>query len=73
MEQQELALQQKQQQLDAARDMLKVQQERAKLEADVMLHTAEIAQKAQANQDKVSGEDMKNMISVVDKLAKVNA
>jgi hypothetical protein len=72
MEQQELALQQKQQQLDAARDMLKVQQERAKLEADVALHTAEIAQKAQANQDKVSGEDMRNMISVVDKLAKVN-
>ena len=73
MEQQELELQRKQQELDSAKELLKIQQERAKLEADVALHTAEIAQKAQANQDKVSNEDMKNVLSAVDKLAKVNA
>ena len=73
MEQQELELQRKQQELDSAKELLKIQQERAKLEADIALHTAEIAQKAQANQDKVSNEDMKNVLSAVDKLAKVNA
>ena len=52
--------------------MLKVQTERARLEADIALHAADIAQKDRANQDKVSNDDMKNMISVVDKLAKVN-
>ena len=71
MEQQELELQRKQQEIDAAKDMLKIQQERAKLQADVALHEAEIAQKANMNRDKVSNDDMKNMISVVDKLAKV--
>ena len=73
MEQQELELQRKQQELDSAKELLKIQTERAKLEADIALHTAEIAQKAQANQDKVSNEDMKNVLSAVDKLAKVNA
>jgi hypothetical protein len=73
MEQQELELQRKQQELDSAKELLKIQTERAKLEADIALHTAEIAQKAQANQDKASNEDMKNVLSAVDKLAKVNA
>jgi len=71
MEQQELELDRKQQELDSAKELLKIQTERAKLEADIALHTAELAQKAQTNQDKVSNDDMKNMISVVDKLAKV--
>ena len=51
--------------------MLKIQQERAKLDADVRLREIELAEKARANQDKVSNDDMKNIINVVDKLAKV--
>ena len=72
MEQQELALQQKQQELDSAKDLLKIQQERAKLEADVMLHTAEIAQKSQANDDKNTTDDLKSMIQAVDKIANIS-
>ena len=72
MEQQELALQQKQQELDSAKELLKIQQERAKLEADVMLHTAEIAQKAQANEDKNTTDDLKSMINAVDKIANIS-
>jgi len=69
MEQQELELDRKQQEIDAAKDLLKIQQERAKLEADIMLHEAEIAQKERANNDKNTTDDIKSMISVVDKLA----
>jgi hypothetical protein len=72
MEQQELALQQKQQELDSAKELLKIQQERAKLEADVMLHSAEIAQKAQANDDKNTTDDLKSMIQAVDKIANIS-
>ena len=72
MEQQELALQAKQQELDSAKEMLKIQQERAKLEADVMLHSAEIAQKAQANDDKNTTDDLKSMINAVDKIANIS-
>jgi hypothetical protein len=72
MEQQELALQQKQQELDSAKELLKIQQERAKLEADVMLHTAEIAQKSQANDDKNTTDDLKSMIQAVDKIANIS-
>ena len=72
MEQQELALQQKQQELDSAKELLKIQQERAKLEADVMLHTAEIAQKERANDDKNTTDDLKSMINAVDKIANIS-
>jgi hypothetical protein len=72
MEQQELALQQKQQELDSAKELLKIQQERAKLEADIALHTAEIAQKAQANDDKNTTDDLKSMINAVDKIANIS-
>ena len=72
MEQQELQLQQKQQELDSAKELLKIQQERAKLEADVMLHTAEITQKAQANDDKNTTDDIKSMIQAVDKIANIS-
>ena len=73
MEQQELELERKQQELDSAKELLKIQTERARLQADVALHEAEIAQKAQANQSKVSNDDMRNVLSAVDKLAKVNS
>ena len=45
----------------------------AKLEADIALHTAELKIKEQAQADKVSNEDMKNVLNAVDKLAKVSA
>jgi len=72
MEQQELALQQKQQELDSAKDLLRIQQERAKLEADIALHTAEIAQKERANDDKNTTDDLKSMINAVDKIANIS-
>ena len=72
MEQQELALQQKQQEMDASKELLKIEQERMKLQADVAIHRAELALKEEAQTDKVSAEDMKNMINAVDKIAKIN-
>jgi hypothetical protein len=72
MEQQELALQAKEQELDASKELLKIQQERAKLEADIALHTAELQLKEQAQNDKIDSEQMKNMVNAVDKIAKIN-
>ena len=72
MEQQELELQHKQQQMDASKELLKIETERAKLQADVALHKAELALKEEAQTDKVSADDMKNMIQAVDKIAKIN-
>ena len=43
-----------------------------KLQADVALHKAELALKEEAQTDKVSADDMKNMIQAVDKIAKIN-
>ena len=73
MEQQQLELDKQQQELDSSKELLKIQTERAKLEADVALHTAELKIKEQAQADKVSNEDMKNVLNAVDKLAKVSA
>ena len=72
MEQQELALQAKEQELDASKELLKIQQERAKLEADIMLHTAELELKEKAQNDKIDSEQMKSMVNAVDKIAKIN-
>ena len=71
-EQQELELQRKQQELDSAKELLKIQQERAKLDADIALHTAELQLKEEAQTDKANSEDMKNMIQAVDKMARAN-
>ena len=71
MEQQELELERKKQELESAKEMLKIETERAKLNADIKIRELELAQKASANKDKVSNDDMKNIINVVDKLAKV--
>ena len=73
MEQQQLELDKQQQELDSSKELLKIQTERAKLEADVALHTAQLKIKEQAQADKVSNEDMKNVLNAVDKLAKVSA
>ena len=72
LEQQELALQAKQQELDSAKDLLKIQQERMKLEADVALHKAELQLKEEQQTDKANSDDMKNVINAVDKMAKMN-
>jgi len=72
MEQQELELQRSKQEMEASKELLKIQQERAKLQADVALHKAELALKEEAQTDKVSADDMKNMIQAVDKIAKIN-
>ena len=72
MEQQELALQAKEQELEASKELLKIQQERAKLEADIALHTAELQLKERAQNDKIDSEQMKSMVNAVDKIAKIN-
>ena len=72
VQQQELELQRKQQELDSAKELLKIQQERAKLEADIALHTAELQLKEEQQTDKANSEDMKNMIQAVDKMARAN-
>ncbi len=72
MEQQELELQRTKQEMEASKELLKIQQERAKLQADVALHKAELALKEEAQTDRVSADDMKNMIQAVDKIAKIN-
>ena len=71
-EQKELQLQQQQQQLDADRQMLDIETERAKLEADIQLREQDLAIKEQKNQITASNDDMKNMISAVDKMAKAS-
>jgi hypothetical protein len=68
-EQKELELQQQQQQLDADRQMLDIETERAKLEADIQLREQDLAIKEQKNQITASNDDMKNMLSAVDKMA----
>ena len=44
----------------------------ALLEADVALHRAELQLKEEAQTDKANSDDMKNMVSAVDKIAKIN-
>ena len=72
VQEQELALQAKEQELKAAKDMLDIQTERQKLEADIQLREIDLKLKQEAQEDKANSEDMKNMVSVVDKIAKIN-
>ena len=72
MEQQKLAIDKQQQELDSARAMLDIETERAKLQADIRLKEIELKLKEEAQTDKANNDDMKNMVSVVDKIAKIN-
>jgi hypothetical protein len=72
MEQQELALQAKEQELESAKAMLQIETDRAKLEADIRLREMELVQKEEAQYDKANSDDMKNMIQAVDKMARAN-
>ena len=72
MEQQHLELKAKEQQIDAARDLLKVETERAKLEADISAKEIELAIKMKEVDNKEEDNDMKTVLSAVDKMAKAN-
>ena len=72
VQEQELALQAKEQELKAAKDMLDIQTERQKLEADIQLREIDLKIKQEAQEDKANNDDMKNMVNVVDKIAKIN-
>jgi hypothetical protein len=72
MEQQELELKAKEQQIEAARDLLKVETERAKLEADISAKEIELAIKMKEVDNKEEDNDMKTVLSAVDKMAKAN-
>jgi len=71
-EKQELELKARQQQLDAEKQMLEIETERAKLEADIQLRERDLQIKEQKNVNTASNDDMKNMISAVDKLAQAS-
>jgi hypothetical protein len=71
-EQQKLALEKQQQELDSARAMLDIETERAKLQSDIRLKEIELKLKEEAQTDKANNDDMKNMVNVVDKIAKIN-
>jgi hypothetical protein len=72
MEQQHLELKAKEQQIDAARELLKVETERAKLEADISTKEIELAIKMKEVDNKEEDNDMKTVLSAVDKMAKAN-
>ncbi len=72
MEQQHLELKAKEQQIDAARDLLKVETERAKLEADIQAKEIELAIKMKEVDNKEEDNDMKTVLSAVDKMAKAS-
>ena len=72
MEQEHLNLKAKEQQIDAARDLLKVETERAKLEADISAKEIELAIKMKEVDNKEEDNDMKTVLSAVDKMAKAS-
>ena len=72
MEQEHLELKAKEQQINAARDLLKVETERAKLEADISNKEIELAIKMKEVDNKEEDNDMKAVLSAVDKMAKAN-
>ena len=73
MEQQHLELKAKEQQIDAARDLLKIETERSKLEHDIQAKEIELAIKMKEVDNKEEDNDMKTVLSAVDKMAKANS
>ena len=71
-EQQQLELDRQQQEIDSAKELLKIQQERAKLEADIKLKEIDLRLKQEAQEDSANDNDMKTMVSAIDKIAKIN-
>jgi len=73
VEQKELELKFKEQQIAAQRDLLKIETERSKLEADISAKEIELAIKMQEVGNKEDDNDMKAVLSAVDKMAKANS
>ena len=68
MEQQELELQAKEQQLKAAKDMLDIQTERSKLEADIRIRELTLLQKEEEAEAKHGDSEDKTLIQALDKI-----
>jgi len=68
MEQQELELQAKEQQLKAAKDMLDIQTERSKLEADIRIRELTLLQKEEEAEAKHDDSEDKTLIQALDKI-----
>ena len=68
MEQQELELQAKEQQLKAAKDMLDIQTERSKLEADIRIRELTLLQKEEEAEAKNDDSEDKTLIQALDKI-----
>jgi len=72
MEQQELALKQQKQQIDAAQSLLDIETERSKLEADIRIRELELALKNKEINDRNESEDIRTVVSAVEKMAKAS-
>ena len=72
MEQQELQLKQQKQELDAAQAMLDIQTERSKLEADIKIRELELALKNKDINERSESEDIRTVVSAVEKMAKAS-
>ena len=68
MEQQHLELQAKEQQLKAAKDMLDIQTERSKLEADIRIRELTLLQKEEEAEAKHDDSEDKTLIQALDKI-----
>ena len=73
MEQKELELKQQQQQVNAAQQLLDIETERAKLEADIRIRELELALKNKDINMRNESEDIKTVVSAVEKMANVQS
>ena len=73
MQQQELELQQQKQQIDAAQSLLDIETERSKLEADIRIRELELALKNKDINSRNESEDIRTVVSAVEKMANVQS
>ena len=73
MEQKELELKQQKQQVDAAQSLLDIETERAKLEADIRIRELELALKNKDINSRNESEDIRTVVSAVEKMANVQS
>ena len=73
MEQQELELKQQKQQVDAAQSLLDIETERAKLEADIRIRELELALKNKDINSRNESDDIRTVVSAVEKMANVQS
>ena len=72
MQQQELALKQQKQQIDSAQALLDIETERSKMEADIRIRELELALKNKEINDRNESEDIRTVVSAVEKMAKAS-